>query len=130
MFNTEIESIYNSVDVIDSLDRISNSEGKTISIIPFGSVANMFERVTEKVVSNRVITKLKDKENLSLFKLEAYYKKNGELKIEGKFLLYKISNYSFIYIAISLEESEFFHSDLRPFIKSYVLLKITNQQLI
>jgi hypothetical protein len=117
MYNTTIEEIYNSRDLLTTLQAVSTGQNKTISIIPFGSTYNMFDRMTEKVKANRVVTKIKEKKGTALFKLETFDRHSGTLRSEGKFILYKDPQYQFIHLFITIEESDFFHREFRPFIK-------------
>ena len=119
MFNTDINTLFNSRDILKALDRISDNEAKPISLIPFGSVVDIFDVITKKVLSNRVIEKIKEKKNIVLYNLEKYDRETGNLKFNGKFIIYKLPKYEFAYLVITFEESDFFHRELRPFIKSF-----------
>ena len=119
MFNTDINTIYNSKDILKTLDKISDNEKKSISLIPFGCVSNIFEIITKKVKSNKIVEKIKEKKNVALYKLDRYNRTTGELAASGNFLIYKLPNYQFIYLLVTIEESDFFHRDIRPFIKSF-----------
>jgi hypothetical protein len=119
MFFSSLDDIIDSDDFLNSLDIISDSEGKTISVIPFGSTERIEEILTTKVYANRFIKKLKSNQNLVLFELEVYDSNTGFLDHAGKFVLYQLPNFLFTYLIITIENSDFFHKDLRPFIKSF-----------
>lgn len=135
MYNTPIEEIFNARNLLIALQSVSTGENKTISIIPFGTTYSMFERILEKVKANRIVTKLDEKTNAGLYKLETYDRSSGIMRSEGKFILYRLPKYQFIYLLITIEESEFFHRELRPFIKKafyheVILSFIKSQELI
>lgn len=119
MFSTSLVDIPNSSDLLLFLDRISDNEGKTISIIPFGSVNNIDTLFTNGHYPNRIIKKIKQQENLSIFELESFDRSTGILKSKGTFALLKLPQYKFTYLIITIEESEFFHKNLKPFIRSF-----------
>lgn len=119
MFNTDINTLFSARNILHALDKISDSEAKAIGLIPFGSIEDVFSLVTKKKGSNRNVEKIKEKPNQVLYNLEKYDRTTGELKFSGKFIIYKIPNYQFSYLVITFEDSEFFHQELRPFIKSF-----------
>lgn len=119
MFNTDINTLFSARNILHALDKVSDSEAKAIGLIPFGSVEDVFGLVTKKKGANRNVEKIKEKPNQVLYNLEKYDRTTGELKFSGKFIIYKIPNYLFSYLVITFEDSEFFHQELRPFIKSF-----------
>jgi hypothetical protein len=119
MFNTDINTLFSARNILHALDKISDSEAKAIGLIPFGSVEDVFSLVTKKKGANRNVEKIKEKPNQVLYNLEKYDRTTGELKFSGKFIIYKVPNYLFSYLVITFEDSEFFHQELRPFIKSF-----------
>ncbi len=128
MFTTDINTVFNSRDILKTLDKISDNEKKTISLIPFGSISEIFEIIAKRVKSNKTIEKIKSRKGIALYKLEKYDRSSGELKDSGYFIIYKMPGYDFLYLLITLEESDFFHRDVRPFIKSFykdVILSFT-----
>jgi hypothetical protein len=119
MFQTEIDTVFGSSDLFNTLDIISDNEARTISLIPFGSVFDMAEKLVKRRMGNRTARKLEEKDGLVLFLLESYEKKGGVLRSSGKFLLHKVVGFEYSYLIITFEESDFFHRELRPFIKSF-----------
>lgn len=134
MYHTSLESIFQSKDILRTLDRVSDNEARTICLIPFGSVHNIFKKLTEKTFPSRIIKEIKVKRNIGLYNLEIYARKDGALTVDGKFIVYRMPEFEYCYLLIALDDTEFFHRQLRSlvtlFYNEIVLSFIKSNDLI
>lgn len=114
-------SFYNSIssrdELINNLKTISGTENKTISAIPFGSELSVPEIFENNTHGNRYVEKINEGEGVILYKLFHDIKYKGEEKErEGLFFIYDHPSYENVHIAFCIEDSKFFHHELRPFL--------------
>jgi hypothetical protein len=119
IYHTSLESIYQSRDILKTLDKISDNEGKTICIIPFGSTDEIFTIFPNKHIALHTVTVLKQKRNLALYTLKVFHRSKNKLKFERDFLLYKVPGFTYSYMLISLGNPDLLHQQLRSFVKHY-----------
>jgi hypothetical protein len=119
MYHTSIENIFQSRDVLSSLDRASDGEAQTVCLIPFGCIDDIFSRLKKKVFPSKKLELIKSKKNIALYNLEVYSRTTGELTHDGRFVVYKMPGYQYAYILISLGNTNFFHHQLRTFIRLF-----------
>ncbi len=136
MYHTTIKDLFNSRDIFKDLDRVSDSEARSICVIPFGSVDDVFKIITEKVFNSKTVKEIKKKKGIGLYTLEVYSRSEGVQTASGNFLIYKVPGYEYSFLLISLDDTVFFHRQLRsfirqfkteiilPFIKSHDLIKL------
>lgn len=134
MFNSSLENFPRSDKLLDFFDKISDNEMKTISVIPFGTIVDIEKIITQRVFANRLAKKVKKKNESTLYKLECHDAKSGKIISSGNFLLHKLPEYEFTYLLFTIEEGDFFHRHLRPFVKSFyseiILPFIKSKELI
>ncbi len=109
----------NENGLIAALDGVSNAPGNNgVSVIPFGCEKDIEEMLCSYGFPNRRVSKIFDKEGIRVFKVAHFGKDKVKPDREGRFILYKMPNTKYAYLAITLDNSEFFHKDLRAMIKS------------
>jgi hypothetical protein len=118
-----IENFYDNLPNVDtlmsSLDGVSNAPGNNgICVIPFGSEIDIESILGKYHFSSRKVSKLLEKNGIKIFKIAHFGLNKKKPDREGRFILYKVPNTKFAYLAITLDGSEFFHKDLRPIFKS------------
>lgn len=118
-YNTSVGSIYEANDILKTLDRISDSEEKTICLIPFGSTHEIFEIFFKKHIPFHTITEVKRKAGLALYTLKAFHRVDNSLKFKRDFLLYKIPGFTFVYALISIGNPDLLHQELRSLLKYF-----------
>lgn len=113
------ENLPDSSNLFSALDGAVNySDSNLISVIPFGS-ERPFEEIIERHRSpHRRISKVKDNGGVELYRLAHINPKTKKIDREGNFILYSMPNASYTKLAITLDDGEFFHKDLKPYFKS------------
>jgi hypothetical protein len=119
IYDTNIDSVYQSRDILRTLDGISDSEGKTVCMIPFGSTHEIFKVFPNKRIPLHLITEIKSKRNLALYTLKAFYRSGNDVKFKRDFLLYKIPEFTYAYVLISIGNPDLLHQELRSLLKHY-----------
>lgn len=115
-----IQDIYNEsfdrFELLKRLDIASNTQLVKISMIPFGCETDPEIYLSRRYTGNRIIEKIRDLgDTISLFKLihNIGYKKDQRI-ITGNFFIFKSLDFDNVYIAATIENSEFYHRELRP----------------
>lgn len=113
------ENLPNSKDLFSVLDGLSNANTPNgVSVIPFGSEKEFDEIIIKHQLSRREIQKEKETEGLTLYKLSHFGKNKSKADRTGRFIHLKMPGTKYTNLAITLDDSTFFHNDLRPFFKS------------
>lgn len=107
---------YDRIGLIKRLDMVSNTGMGRISVIPFGCEADPEIFFGKRYTGARQIEKVREiGDTIKLFKLS---RKTGQKNItnivSGQFFIFESLEYRNIYLAISLEGSEFYHKEFRP----------------
>lgn len=118
MYNTSYKELIQSTNLIASLDIISDSEQKTISVIPVGSLYDVESILSGRIYGTRKVQLITSNNGASLFELIISDKESGKRVRSGEFILYKYPDFLYTYLIITFEESNFFHRELRPFVKN------------
>ncbi len=105
-------------EFINRLEGISSIENKTISAIPFGCNKTPVEYLPNFISGNRFVEITKNYEGLQLYKLTHNIKHKEERIEEGFFFIYEHPQYNNVYIAFTIEDSQFFHYELRPYLEN------------
>jgi hypothetical protein len=114
-----IHNIYNESfdrpELLKRLDIASNTQLLKISMIPFGCEGDPENYLGIRYTGNRIVEKIRDiGDTIRLFKLTHQVgHKNDRRIIAGKFFLFKSLEFDSVYIAATLENSEFYHRELR-----------------
>lgn len=113
------ENLPNASNLFSELDGVSNSFGNNqVSVIPFGCENDFQEIIDRNNFGNRRVSFIKENRDVKLYELSHFDNKKRKIDRVGHFILYKIPNALFSHLVITLDDSEFFHKDLRPFISS------------
>ncbi len=107
IYDTNMKSIYQSRDILKTLDRISDNESKSICIIPFGSREEIFDVLPEKQHAHHSIKVVRQKQQIAQYTLKTFQRKDNQLKFQRDFFLYKVPGYKYGYLIISLGNPDF-----------------------
>jgi hypothetical protein len=115
-----VHNIYNESfdrpELLKRLDIASNTQLVKISMIPFGCEGDPENYLSRRYTGNRVVEKVRNIEDtIRLFKLthNIGYKNNQKI-ITGHFFVFKSLEFDNVYIAVTLEDSEFYHREFKP----------------
>ncbi|MBU0765904.1 MAG: hypothetical protein KJ607_13850 [Bacteroidetes bacterium] len=120
-FNENFYSHYYTRDgFITALEQLVGSENENISIVPFGSEINPKEYISNIQSGSRFVEIIKQYEGLRLYKLTHNIERGENKRIEsGYFFIYEHQQYDNVYIAFTIEDSNFFNDELVPLLNSY-----------
>lgn len=120
-FNTIFSSgnVHHS-EFIKKIDVVSNTQLGKISAIPFGCETSIEDRLLNRMIGPRLVEKIKQfDEGISQFKISHIKRsKLTEEEITGNFFIYKAENYENIYLALTFEQGDFYHHELKPLLNS------------
>lgn len=106
----------NNKSLIEGIDSLLGSYELNVKSIPFSSnrhPAEWFPKISNK---SRKIRILKKYDGIQLFQMTYSYKEGNEEKEEkGKFFIYEHPEYNKVYVAITIESSNFFRRAMLPF---------------
>jgi len=111
---------FDRAEFIRRLDVVSNTQYIKISMIPFGSEVDPENHLNQRFIGKRQVEKVKDcGEGIKLFNLTHIIGSGNDQKIiSGYFFIYKYAEFDNIYIAITIENSDFYHRELKPLLNS------------
>lgn len=116
-FNQRLyQDSFDRTEFMRRLDIISNSQIIKISMIPFGCEGDPEDNLVQRIIGNRFVERIKDcGEGIKLYKLtHNIHYKSDERVLSGYFFIYKHEEFEKIFVAITLEDSHFFHYEIRP----------------
>jgi hypothetical protein len=125
---------HNRDTLIKSIDSLLASEYLSIRAIPFGSDRPPLNWFPNKSSITRNISLIAANEGVQLFQLTYCFRAGDEeKKEEGHFFIYEHPEYRKVFIAITIESSNFFQRALFPFIQSLhpraIMTFITHKRL-
>jgi hypothetical protein len=120
--------------LIKSIDSLLASECLSVRAIPFGSEQPPIDWFVNKASTSRQLCLIAADEGVQLFQLTHYFRIGEEEKKEtGRFFIYEHPEYRKVFVAITIESSNFFQRALFPFIQSLhpraILTFITHKRL-
>ena len=114
-----INAFYNSKldrnNFFSRIDSLLSSETLFVYAIPFACEHDFLQLVNN--VKSKSLKLIKSADGIHLFSLKHIVKKKNE-SIEGKFFLYELQDQVNCKFAITMENNQFFHRVLKPFIDS------------
>ncbi len=116
-FNTTIYvDSYDRSEFIRRLDVASNTLYTKVSAIPFGSELDPEDCLLNRLLGSRTIEKVRDIGNgITLYRLSHLIKgRLGDKLITGQFFIYKAEAFENIFMAVTLEDGDFFQRELKP----------------
>lgn len=124
LFDTKVmienlySSRYNSAELVSNIDGICSSGEVAVRVIPFSSDKNPVELFTKRRIGKRKISLSWQNSDVSQFTLTCAYKQNNiEETIQGVFFLVTLQDTPGSYVAITLEDSNFFKRGLLGFLE-------------
>lgn len=111
---------FNRAEFLRRLDIASNTQFLRISLIPFGCEVDPESHLGQRFVGKRYIEKVRDPgDTIKLYKLTHSIGYGGETRINsGYFFIYQYEKFDNVFIAVTLEGSEFYHRELKPLLNS------------
>ena len=124
---------HNHNSLISGIDAILTPENLCVRAIPFSSNKPPVEWFP-KITSNRKVSIIKTNEGIQLFELAYNFKEGKEQKKgTGRFFIYEHPEYKKVYVALTIEPSNFFNKALLPFMQSLypqvIMTFITHKRL-
>jgi len=116
-FNQQIyQDSFDRAEFLRRLDVASNTQYLKISMIPFVCEAEPEEYLSQRLIGKRFIEKVRDcGEEIKLYKLTHNIDyKSDQRVVSGHFFIFKYEEFDGIFVAVTLENSHFFHRELRP----------------
>lgn len=124
---------HNHSSLISGFDSLSTTEGLYVRAIPFSSNKSPIEWFP-KIIGTRKVLLIKANQGVQLFELTYSFKEGKEKKKEsGHFFVYEHPDYKKVYVALTIEPSNFFNKALLPFIQGLypqiIMTFITHKRL-
>lgn len=125
---------HSSDSLIGEIDSLLGTKDFSAKCIPFYSDRHPTELFPKSSTKSRKVVIQKKGDGVHLFKLTYYYREGSEEKEEaGIFFIYEHPEYTKVYVAITIESSNFFRRGLKPFIEGLfphtMMTFITHQRL-
>lgn len=124
---------HNHNSLISGFDSLSATEGLYVRAIPFSSDKPPIDWFC-KIIGTRKVLLIKANEGVQLFELTYSFKEGKEEKKgTGRFFVYEHPEYKRVYVALTIEPSNFFNKALLPFIQGLypqiIMTFITHKRL-
>lgn len=112
--------------LLNDLSSISSSEELLIRAIPFSTDIPIENWSSRLELKTKRIERLRKMDGIHLFELRYFPRRKNDLGIKGKFFVYEHPEYPKVFVAITIEEGEFYTKVFLPFFKSlYPLVSMT-----
>lgn len=109
---------HNRESLIQGIDSILAAKSLSVRAIPFSSNKLPIEWFPQIIGGSRHALLINENEGVQLFELTYSFKDGKEEKKEsGRFFIYKHPKYEKVYVALTIESSNFFRRVLLPFIQ-------------
>lgn len=110
------EDSFSREEFLRRLDVASNSSYIKISMIPFGCTHDPVDFLNQRYIGKKYIELIRDiGDEIKLYKLtHSIGSGTAQNVVSGKFFIFKYDDLSNVYVAITFENSNFYHKELKP----------------
>jgi hypothetical protein len=110
----------NRTELLRRLDIASNTQFIKISMIPFGCEMDPEDQIGQRFIGKRYVEKVKDfGDTIKLYKLNHSIDFGSDPRlISGYFFIFRYEESENVFIAVTLENSGFFHHELKPLLNN------------
>jgi len=121
-------------ELLDDLSGVLSAESASVCLIPFGCEAESVEWLDDRAKGKRHAILINRQRRLSEFRLDYAFKQAGEERSKsGRFFVLRDPEYPKVFVALTVEPSEFFNRALMPFLAGFypqvLLTFITHKRL-